>query len=172
VIGRSIGGELLCILLTCLAGCAGYTLGPTPPTYMKGVRRVAVPVFKNETISPDLEALATTTVIKQIQQDGTYEVSGVDQADAIVVGTIVAVDRTKARSLQGNVLASSEFNLRLRIDFRVERPNTSQLMARKIVEGVTSFFVGNDTASQEREAIPLAVQDAAAQFVSFLSEGW
>jgi hypothetical protein len=170
VTGRSTG--VLFILLGCFAGCAGYTLGPTPPTYMKGVRRVAVPIFKNVTVAPDIEALATTTVIKQIQQDGTYEVTGVDQADALVVGTIASVDRSKARSLVGNVLASSEFNLRVTINFRIERPNTGQLMAERNIEGDTSFFVGNDIYTQEREAIPLAVQDAAVQFVSFLSEGW
>jgi hypothetical protein len=139
---------------------------------MKGVHRVAVPVFKNTTIASDIQALATTTVIKQIQADGTYEVTGVDQADAIVVGTIDSVERTKARSLRGNVLASSEFNLRVTIDFRIERPNTGQLMAQKSIEGDTSFFVGNDTATQERQAIPLAVEDAAVQFANFLSEGW
>jgi hypothetical protein len=173
VIGRPIGRQLLLfILLGCFAGCTAYTLGPTPPTYMKGVRRVAVPIFKNTTITPDIEAMTTSTVIKQIQEDGTYEVTGVDQADAIVVGTIQSVDRTKARSLQGNVLASAEFNLRMTINFRIERPNTSQLMGQKVVDGTTSFFVGNDVASQEREAIPLVVQDAATQFVSFLTEGW
>jgi Lipopolysaccharide-assembly len=155
-----------------LAGCAGYTLGPVPPTYMKGIHHVAVPIFKNATISPDLEALATTAVIRQIQQDGTYEVTGVDQADAVVLGTIASVHRTRARSLQGNVLASSEFNLRVAINFRIERPGTAEVLGQKYVEGVTSFFVGNDTTSQEREAIPLAVEDAAAQFTSFLSEGW
>jgi hypothetical protein len=139
---------------------------------MKGVHRIAVPIFKNITIAPDIQTLATTTVIKQIQEDGTYEITGVDEADAIVVGTIESVERTKARSLQGNVLASAEFNLRMTIEFRIERPNTSQLMAQKSVEGDTTFFVGNDTAVQEQEAIPLAVHDAAVQFVSFLSEGW
>ncbi len=139
---------------------------------MKGVHRIAVPIFKNITIAPDIQTLATTTVIKQIQEDGTYEITGVDEADAIVVGTIESVERTKARSLQGNVLASSEFSLRITIEFRIERPNTSQLMAQKSIEGDTNFFVGNDTAVQEREAIPLAVHDAAVQFVSFLSEGW
>jgi hypothetical protein len=139
---------------------------------MKGVHRVAVPIFKNTTVAPDIQTMATTTVIKQIQQDGTYEITGADQADAIVVATILSVERTKARSLQGNVLASAEFNLRVTIDFRIERPNTAQLMAQRNIEGDTSFFVGNDTAVQENEAIPLAVQDAAIQFVSFLSEGW
>jgi hypothetical protein len=172
VIGRSIHRQSFWILLVFFAGCAGYTLGPTPPTFMRGIHRVAVPIFKNVTIASDIQAIATTTVIKQIQQDGTYEVTGVDQADAIIVGTISSIERTKARSLQGNVLASSEFNLRVDIDFKIERPNTSQLLGQRLVEGTTSFFVGNDTAVQENQAVPLAVEDAAIQFVSFLSEGW
>jgi hypothetical protein len=172
VIGRSISRQFLCLLLGFLTGCAGYTLGPTPPTYMKGVHRVAVPIFKNASITPDIQAVATTTVIKQIQEDGTYEVTGVDQADAVVVGTITSVTRTKSRSLQGNVLASAEFTLRVMINFRIERSNTGQLMNQRNIEGDTSFFVGNDIFTQEREAIPLAIQDAAVQFVSFLSEGW
>lgn len=165
------GKLILCAAIGCLTGCAGYTLGPTPPTYMKGIQRVAVPIFKNVSITPDVEAVTTTAVIKQIQEDGTFQVTGVDQADAVVNGTITEVDRTKARSLQGNVLASAEFNLVVTIVFRIQRP-TGQILADRKIQGTTSFFVGNDIASQEREAIPLAVQDAAVQFVSFLSEGW
>ena len=167
-----MGRILLLIFTGFFSGCLGYTLGPTPPTYMKGIRRIAVPIFKNNTITPDVEALATTAVIKQIQQDGTYEVTGVDQADAVVLGTIAGVQRTRSRSLQGNVLASSEFNLRVTINFRVEKVGTSEVIGQKSFEGVSSFFVGNDTASQERQAIPLAVEDAAVQFTSYLSEGW
>jgi hypothetical protein len=70
------------------------------------------------------------------------------------------------------VLASAEFTLRVIINFRIERANTRQLMNQRNIEGDTSFFVGNDIFTQEREAIPLAVEDAAVQFVSFLSEGW
>ena len=139
---------------------------------MKGVRALAVPIFKNTTITPDVEAIATNTVIKQIQEDGTFEVTGVDRSDAVVVGTIFLIDRLKSRSLQGNVLASAEFTLRVIIDFRIEKPDTGQLLAARRIEGDTSFFVGNDIFTQERIAIPLAVQDAAVQFVSFLSEGW
>jgi Lipopolysaccharide-assembly len=171
VIGRSSSWPFLGLLLGFLTGCAGYTLGPTPPTYMKGVHRVAVPILKNATTTPDIQAVATTTMISQIQQDGTYEVTGVDQADAVVVGTITSVTRSKSRSLQGNVLASAEFTLRVIINFRIEKP-TGQLMNLRQIEGDTSFFVGNDIYTQEREALPLAMQDAAVQFVSFLSEGW
>jgi len=167
-----MGRILLLIFTGFFSGCLGYTLGPTPPTYMKGIRRIAVPIFKNNTITPDVEALATTAVIKQIQQDGTYEVTGVDRADAVVVGTIASVHRTRSRTLQGNVLASAEFILRVTIDFRVEKAGTADVVGQRSFEGATSFFVGNDTASQERQAIPLAVEDAAVQFTSYLSEGW
>jgi hypothetical protein len=98
VTADSIGRQILCILIGCFSGCAGYTLGPVPPTYMKGVHSVAVPIFKNNTLVPDVDAVATTTLIKQIQEDGTYQVTGVDQADAVVLGTIYLVDRVKARS--------------------------------------------------------------------------
>jgi hypothetical protein len=155
-----------------LAGCLGYTVGPVQPTYMRGIHKVAVPVFKNSTIAPDVEALATTTVIKQIQQDGTYEIVGADRADAIVEGAIESVHRQKARALLGNVLASSEFNVQVMLHIRILRPNSQEVLGQRDFTGQSSFFVGNDVASQERQAIPLAVEDAAIQFVSFLSEGW
>ena len=167
-----MGRRLFLILTGLVAGCAGYTLGPVPPTYMKGIHRIAVPIFKNDTIYPDVEALATTAVIKQIQQEGTYEVTGVDQADAVVLGTITGVHRTKSRSVSGNVLASSQFSLRLTMNFRVEKAGTSEVVGQRSFEGASSFFSGNDTTSQERQAIPLAVEDAAVQFTSYLAEGW
>jgi len=167
-----MGKLLFLVFAGFFSGCAGYTLGPVPPTYMKGIRTVAVPIFKNNTITPDIDALATTAVIRQLQQDGTYQVAGADRADALVIGTIAGVYRARSRTLQGNVLASAEFNLRVTINFRVEKPQTGELLGQRDIEGVTSFFVGNDTASQERQAIPLAVEDAAVQFASFLTEGW
>jgi hypothetical protein len=168
-----MGRLLSLILAVCwLSGCAGYTLGPIPPTFMKGIHRVAVPVFRNDTISPNIETLATTVVIRQLQQDGTYQITGADRADALVLGTILSVARTKARSLQGNVLASSEFNLLITLNFRIEKVGTHELLGQRNIAGTSSFFVGNDTYSQELQAVPLAVEDAAVQFTSFLSEGW
>jgi hypothetical protein len=116
--------------------------------------------------------LATTTVIKQIQQDGTYEVTGVDHSDAIVEGVISNVQRYRARYLTGNVLASYEYKLQLTIHVQVVRPTTGELLGQHDVIGTSSFFTGSDIAVQERQAIPQAVEDAAAQLVSYLSEGW
>ncbi len=45
-------------------------------------------------------------------------------------------------------------------------------MGQRDVTGQTTFFVGNDLPTQERQAIPLAAEDAAVQAASYLSEGW
>lgn len=155
-----------------LSGCLGYTIGPVRPTYMKGIHRLAVPVFGNNTVEPDVAALATTTVIKQLQQDGTYEITSLDQADAEVRGTIDLVQRAAVRSVVGNVLAASEFSLQVKVHFDVVNPKTGAVLGARDVFGTSSFFVQNDVQTQEHQAIPLAVEDAATQMASYLSEGW
>jgi lipopolysaccharide assembly LptE-like protein len=133
---------------------------------------LAVPIFDNKTYEPQVQTLVTDTFIKQIQQDGTYEITGVDQADVEIHGTIFAVTRIKARSVIGNVLASSEFNLQVQIRVQVINAHTGVVIGQRDVTGQTTFFVGNDLPTQERQAIPLAAEDAAVQAASFLSEGW
>jgi len=119
-----MGRAIIFLVVALLSGCAGYTVGPIPPTYMKGVHRLAVPIFDNKTYEPQVQTLVTTTFIKQLQQDGTYEITGLDQADAEVRGTIYAVTRVKARSVIGNVLASSQFNLQVQLRVQVINTHT------------------------------------------------
>jgi hypothetical protein len=110
-----MGRAIIFLVVALFSGCAGYTVGPIQPTYMAGVHKLAVPIFDNKTYEPQIQTLVTTTFIKQLQQDGTYEITGLDQADAEVRGTIFTVTRVKARSVIGNVLASSQFNLQVNI---------------------------------------------------------
>jgi hypothetical protein len=161
-----------CLLGLALAGCAGYTIGPIQPTFMKDVHRVAVPIFDNHTNEPDVEALATTTLIKQLQQDGTYQVTRADQADAEIKGIVTDVIRSQARALTGNVLASSEFNLTVRIHLDILDAHTKAKLAQRDVDGTSRFFVQNDIPAQERQALPLAFEDASVQAASYLTEGW
>jgi hypothetical protein len=167
-----MGRAIILLVVALLSGCAGYTLGPIQPTYMKGVHKLAVPIFDNKTYEPQVQTLVTDTFIKQLQQDGTYEITGLDQADAEVRGTIFAVNRVKARSVIGNVLASSQFNLQVTIRVQVVNAHTGVTIGQRDVTGQTTFFVGNDLPTQERQAIPLAAEDAAVQAASYLSEGW
>jgi len=137
---------------------------------MVGIKTVAVPSFKNETLQPRLEVLAADIVIRQIQEDGTYQITSSDKADAVIEGTIQTITRAPMRSLRENVITTTEFSVTVRIKYKIVKKGES--LEPRVVEGVTSFYTGNDPNEGERQAIPLALQNAAVRMVTQLSEGW
>lgn len=154
------------------SGCMGYHIGPAKPYYLRDVESISVPTFKNSTLQPRIEVLVTDTVIKQFQQDGTFRIVGDDQADAILKGEITEISRRPTRSVRGNVLATTEFGLRMTVRYSlVDRAGKSVAPASNAV-GTTSFFVGRDVNADERQALPLATEQLATHLVSQLSEGW
>jgi lipopolysaccharide assembly LptE-like protein len=170
-----------------LSGCLGYHIGPAKPSYLSDIHTIAIPTFENKTLLPRVEVLVTDTVIKQFQQDGTYRITGGDKADATLKGEIIRISRSPARSVRGNVLATSEFNLTLRVKYKLVGPDGKPLGPPGEVVGTTSFFVGTggtiavggttasligDVTTDERQALPLATQELASRLVTQLSEGW
>jgi Lipopolysaccharide-assembly len=155
-----------------LGGCLGYHVGPVKPYYLRDVHTIAVPTFKNYTLVPRIEVLVTDTIIKQLQQDGTFQITNGDQADATLTGEIDRINRLPARSVRGNVLATTEFNLALVVKYSLTGRDGQQLVAPAQVVGQTSFFVSSDVTSDERQALPLATEDLATRLVSQISEGW
>jgi hypothetical protein len=160
------------LLLLSLGGCAGYHLGPVQPYYLRSVHKLAIPTFQNKTLQPRISVLVTDTVIKQFQQDGTYKIVGDDDADATLHAQIMYVTRAPLRSVIGNVLATLEFNLTLRVRYTVADKSGKTISGPADVIGTTSFFVGPDITSDERQALPLAAEELAKTLVSQLSEGW
>jgi len=158
-------------LAVLLEGCTGYHLGPATPGYLKNVHAIAVPTFANSTLTPRIEVLVTNTVIKQFQQDGTFRIVNADAADATLKAEIVGVNRSPARSVRGNVLSTTEFNLTLIVKYSLVGRDQKALGSGG-VSGGTSFFVGTDVATDERQALPLASEELARHLVSQLSEGW
>jgi hypothetical protein len=166
---NSIVAVLACLGLS---GCLGYHIGPAKPYYLRDVHTIAIPTFENKTLIPRIEVLVTDTVIKQFQQDGTFRIGNGGSADATLKGEIIRISRSPARSVQGNVLATSEFNLSMRVKYRLVGPDGKNLGPAGEVVGTTSFFVGTDVTTDERQALPLATEELANHLVTQLSEGW
>lgn len=167
---------LLIPLFLALAGC-GYHLGEIKPTPMRRVTTIAVPTFKNKTLLPRLEAQTADAVAKQFQQDGTYRIESSDRADAIVEGTIVSVDRQPMRIFASNVLQTSEFELTLRVKYRVIDRVTGAVLMEGTAVGVTPFFseadlVNSDLVTNQNINYPIAAQRMAQNLVSKVAEGW
>src|SRR4051812_41937033 len=128
-------------------------------------------MFGNTTLVPRIEALVTGTIIKQFQQDGTYRIANTDAADAVLKGEIIAVSRAPARSVRGNVLSTTEFYLTVSVKYTL-MGRDGKTLGSGAASGGTTFFVGSDVSTDERQALPLAAEEAARQLVSQLSEGW
>jgi hypothetical protein len=160
------------VVLCSLTGCFGYHIGPVKPYYLQDVHSIAVPTFKNSTLTPRIEVLVTDTVIKQLQQDGTFQIATKGNADAVLKGEIIRIARSPARSLAANVLATTEFSLTMRVKYSLVGRDGTTLSPSREAAGATSFFVGTDVVTDERQALPLATEDLAVRLVSQLSEGW
>jgi hypothetical protein len=169
---------LVPLAILCFGGCAGYKIGPIQPTFMKGIHKIAVQTFRNDTLEPRIEVDLANAVIKQFQQDGTYQIVADKDADAILAGTMDMIQRHPARSVIGNVLQTQEFTLTLRGRFTLTNRVTGVVIDQRAVTGQTSFYtsgsgsVAEDVTSDERQAVPLAAEDMATQLVSTYSEGW
>jgi lipopolysaccharide assembly LptE-like protein len=164
--------SLATILCFAISGCLGYHVGPVKPYYLRDVHAIAVPTFKNRTLVPHVEVLVTDTLIKQFQQDGTFQITSDDKADATLSGEISRINRAPARSVRGNVLATTEFALGLTIKYSLTARDGKQLAGPSEATGNTTFFVTSDPTTDERQALPLATEDLATRLVAQLSEGW
>ena len=69
-------------------------MGPVKPGVLRDVHGIAVPTFENKTLLPRVEVLVTDSVIKQLQQDGTYRIADEGNADAVLKAEISEISRT------------------------------------------------------------------------------
>jgi len=164
---------VLALALFLFTGCAGYHIGATLPKRMEGIKTLAVPTFRNETLVPRLEALAASTVVKQLQQDGTFQIRSSKDADAILAGTILSIRRRGTRSVRSDIVKQQEYYLLVTVNYVVTRRSTGEQIDSGAVTGDTTFFVsGNDVNQDERQAVPLALEKAANRIVSHVTTGW
>jgi hypothetical protein len=151
--------------------CAGYQLGASRPAVMEGIRTVAVPVFRNETLIPRSSVLITNRVVRQFQTDGTYQVVDTSRADAVVRGTLRPVQRRQLRSDKFNTLRTLEQEIRLVLDYSVET-RSGAVITTGTVEGVSSHFLDANYQRSMSQALDDAAARLAEDLVSRLAEGW
>lgn len=162
------GLTTLCAALT--AGCAGYRLGAVSKM---DYHSIAVPMFHNKTLTPQLEAQVTNGTIKRLQADGTLEVRSEADADVLLTGEIIRYRRSPLRSLRDETGTPREY--RITIEAQIEardRVTGRAVLKPTTVSGSAETFIGSDLQSAELQALPLVADDLAKRVVSLLVENW
>lgn len=161
---------LSAVLILLLTGCAGYRLGST---LSAEYRSVAVPMFRNKTYKPQLEAQVTNGIIKRFQSDGTLRVESAASADVVLTGTIIGYHRNQLRSRAAETGTPREYRVSIeaKIEAR-ERVTGKVVLAPTTVNGSADTFIGNDLQSAEEQVLPLIAEDLARQVVTLLAEKW
>jgi hypothetical protein len=164
---RSLLAALVALVL---AGCAGYTLGPTNGT-PAGSRSVQVVPFVNTTPEPRVSAYLTSSMRKQLQQDGTFSLQTGGAPDIQVSGEIVRFARIPISYTTNDVLTPQEYEITLIARVMARDLTTGKTNFNRPIQGHTYLRTGNDLPSSEREAMPVLTDDLARNIVSALVDG-
>ncbi len=162
---------LLCATLPlCLAGCAGYSLGPSNGL-AAGEKSIQVRPFMNQTLQPRLTDVVTQQVRKQVQRDGTFKLATQDDGDLVIAGALTKYDRHELSFSPRDILTVQDYRVQLTAQVTVTDRSTGKVIMDRSITGTTLVRVGADLVSAERQAMPILAADLARNLVDALADG-
>lgn len=165
--------QLLALVSVLLSSCAGYQLGGAKPPSLAGVKRISVTMLENGTLHPRAEAIATSAVTDAVVQNGTYKLSELDSADAVLEGEVASIDYSALRSSRLDAMAAEELTNTVRINWRLkDARDPTKLLASGTSTGQSTFFVDSNLQTARQNALPDAFERAAQNLVLRLSSGY
>lgn len=153
-----------------LTSCAGYQLGGAKPAKYARIQTIAIPQVENLTFEPRLSALATNSIVDQFNHDGTYRITTINKADAVLEASVEEIDYSKYSANRFDTAASDE--LRSEVIIRWQLTQNGQVIGSGRSKGHTNFFVNDNLETARQNALPLATSRAAKQIVYSLAEGF
>lgn len=160
----------LLLLSVFLFGCAGYHAGPVTKT---SFHSIAVPMFRNETLRPQLEAQISNAIIQRLQQDGSLQIESRSRADVVLIGTVERYDRIALRSLRSDIGIPREFRISITVRVEATDRRTGETVLKSTeVEGTSDVFIGEDQETSEYQALPLVADDIAKRVAGLIVESW
>jgi len=139
---RSLRFVLALGLALAASSCAtdpsqGYSFSSS---YGERVRSISVSVFRNETFHLGLETDVTGALIRRVQRDTPWNITGADTAQTTVTGTIRDVQiRRLSQDNEGGI--TQQAAVRVVADFEWQSNVTGRVLARQINVAVTESFI-------------------------------
>lgn len=166
---KQVAGWSLVVVLAFWAGGCGYA---HKETYPKGIRTVAVPIFKNRSFYQGAEFDLTEAITKAIESRTPYKVVAPQGADTILEGTITNIEQVRlSRRADGGL--PQEMEMRIVIDLAWKNLRTGQLIRdRKGLEAVGRYIPANPVGETYSIAQHQAAERLAGAVVSAMRADW
>lgn len=156
-----------------LVSCAGYQIDGAKPAVLRDVQTIAVPMFKNDTLHPRAEALATSAAADAMVEDGTYRIASSGNADAILEGTVHQIQYLQLRAARLDTLRPEELQNTVTLHWLLrDGTDPSKILARGTSNGTSRFFVDSNLQSSRNNALPDALQRACDAMISRIANGY
>lgn len=172
IVSRPFYFLFLALLILSIGGC-GYHLARPGANLPPNVRKIAVPVLKNETMEPGLEADLTDRLRRRLAAGGWAEPAEVDEADAVVIGTITKF-KTSPISFS-DIDYAVEYRAQLQVSIRlVDREGVvlwedTNLVKVREYRAETGIF---DNEANKQAAIEWLAEEIAAEVHDRIYDGF
>ena len=153
-----------------LAGCAGYSVGPTGGQ-VAGARSIEIRPFADQTREPRLIEPVATALRKEIQRDGTLRLATSEPGDILVTGTLVEYARNPLTYQPNDVFSTRDYEVRLTARVTALDRSTGRPLFDRDVTARTTIRSVPDLNSAERQAAPLLADDLARIVTALLVDG-
>lgn len=164
---------LLLLPLFGLSSCAGYKLGGIKPPSLNGVETISVAMFKNSTLHPRAEVIATSAAADAVVQDGTYRIGRSGEVDAILEGEVRSISYTSLRGQRFNTLRPEELTNTVRIHWVLrDAKDRRKILASGNSVGKSQLFASANLQTARNNALPEAFERAGEELVSQLANGY
>lgn len=165
--------SLLLLAALAFTSCTGYQLGGVKPAILKDIHNVSVPMFHNDTLHPRAEALATSAATEAMVSDGTYKITSLNKADAVLEGTVHEIQYTPLRSTRLDTLRPEELQNTVILNWKLlDARDRTKVLASGSSTGTSRFFVDSNLQTSRTNALPDALQRASEAMISRLSNGF
>jgi Lipopolysaccharide-assembly len=164
---------VLLVASLALVSCAGYRLGGVKPKSLAKVRTITVPMFRNSTLHPRAEVLATSAVSSALVQDGTYQLANRDHADAVLEGELYEIDYSTIRGTRLDTLLPQELANRVTLKWTLrDARDPTKTLASGESHGSSQLFVDSNLQTARNNALPEALERAGEALVSRIANGY
>lgn len=159
---------LLCAVL--LAGCAHYRCGSRVP---QELRTIAVPVFENASGFPEIDAIVTQYVLRELQREGTFKIAPLQSASLKLLGKLSSADQESLSYDRNYGSLTSEYRHQLTAKITVvERSSGKLLIDDQSIKANTTFLTHGDMLTGLQDAAPRVARELARAIVDTLLAQW